>query len=381
MKLKDKKIVFISVSNAFDKHSWSGTNFYIRDTLTKYFKQVDVISNLKPTFSLFVGRAISALSQWLFKKRYHYSNSVLLSKAYARIINRQLRHLQPDYVIATATSSLLSYIKTSAKVIYIGDSTVPASLNYHKALSNLWEFSKNEILYVEKKAFEKAELLVFSSQWAQQYAVQNYSVKKTAVISFGANMDNLPEVFTQSYSGSKGKCILLFIGVYWDNKGGSIAYDTFKELNKFGIDCELIVCGCVPPSQFSDSKIKVYSFLNKNSEEGRLTLIELFKKSTFLILPTRFDCTPIVFSEANAFGLPCVTCDTGGVTSVVKDMVNGIVLPYDASGKDYATRIFETYADSKIYNSLRVNSRSEYENRLNWETWMRNFAEELTALG
>lgn len=50
----------------------------------------------------------------------------------------------------------------------------------------------------------------------------------------------------------------------------------------------------------------------------------------------RADCIPFVFNEANAFGLPMITADTGGVPDMIRIGENGYVLPYGARGFEYA---------------------------------------------
>src|SRR6266849_969607 len=91
--------------------------------------------------------------------------------------------------------------------------------------------------------------------------------------------------------------------------------------------------------------------------------------SDFLLVPTRADCTPIVFCEANAFGLPVITTDTGGVAEVVRDGENGFLLPYSARGAAYADVIAKAYRDDQRYAELVSASRTAFENRLNWDAW------------
>ena len=89
----------------------------------------------------------------------------------------------------------------------------------------------------------------------------------------------------------------------------------------------------------------------------------------FLLLPTRSDCTPIVFSEANAFGLPVITTDTGGVAGIITDGENGFMLPVSARGAAYAQVIARLYQDDQRYAELVKSSRATFDHRLNWDAW------------
>ena len=141
-----------------------------------------------------------------------------------------------------------------------------------------------------------------------------------------------------------------------------------------GVDAELIICGCMPPVGVSHPRLRVIPFLNKRDPQQRQALEALYLNSDFLLLPTRSDCAPMVFCEAAAFGLPVVTTDTGGVSEIVKHGETGFALPHSARGDAYASIIVRAYRDAKRYAELSSASRARYEQRLNWDAWMRNAA-------
>jgi glycosyltransferase involved in cell wall biosynthesis len=231
----------------------------------------------------------------------------------------------------------------------------------------------------------KASLLVFSSTWAAQSAIEDYHVdeRKIHCFPFGANFEEIPPKEVALAKKKSEHCKLLFVGVNWRGKGGEIAFDTLVKLEELGIQAELIVCGCIPPNTFSHKRMRVIPFLDKNDEQQRKELEKLYATSDFLLLPTRYDCTPMVFCEANAFGLPVITAHTGGVPEVVKSGENGFVLPYDAGGDRYAEVIARIYRDDQRYSELVRSSRSAFEERLNWDAWgismKRTIVEQLTA--
>ena len=136
-----------------------------------------------------------------------------------------------------------------------------------------------------------------------------------------------------------------------------------------GIAAELIICGTTPPSGFAHERMVVIPFLDKNNARQSKEIEKLYMMSDFLLLATRADCTPFVFNEANAFGLPVITADTGGVPDVIRNGENGYVLPYSARGSEYAQIIAEIYQDGQQYTALVQSSRAAFESRLNWDTW------------
>jgi glycosyltransferase involved in cell wall biosynthesis len=161
----------------------------------------------------------------------------------------------------------------------------------------------------------------------------------------------------------------LFLGVDWKRKGGEIAFDSMVALERAGIRASLTVCGCQPPASYFHSKMKVIPFLDKNNSNDRGKLIDLLLNSDFLLLPTRSEAYGIVFCEANAFGLPVIATDTGGVSEIVKNGYNGFLLSPNAEASDYARIIMQIWNDEVRYLELVENSRKSYDQRLNWDAW------------
>ena len=221
-------------------------------------------------------------------------------------------------------------------------------------------------------AVSKASKAIYSSHWAAQSAISEYKAEadRVEIVPFGANLDNTSnsiEKLSQRYSSCC--CRLLFLGKDWQRKGGDIAFKTLTSLIEKGVDAELVVVGCIPPSEVQHDKLKVIPFLNKNNYHHQKKLSELFLRSHFLIFPTRADCSPIVICEANAFGLPVITTDVGGIPSMIKNGKNGYMIPLTKTGDDYASLIAQVFSDKSGYEQLVKSSRQEYEQRLNWDKW------------
>ncbi len=376
---KRLKIAYLTSTDSRNRHAWSGTQFSIWNALQKHVGDVELIHSVKPFFPLLIGKILTGLAQKIIRKRYNYRHSQLLAKGYARIVNKKLRRSSYNLIVVPDTSTFIPYLKTDLPIAYVGDSTVKSSMNYHPALSNLLSFSAHETIEIESKAFQKAAFLIFSSDWAANSAIHDFQIdsKKVFVAPFGPNMETstLPARELALSKQKTKECRLFFIGVSWKNKGGSIAYDAMVELNKMGIDTQLTVCGCVPPAEFNHPKLKVIPFLDKHNEEQRKELDDIYLHTDFLILPTRFEAFGVVFSEASAFGVPSLATDTGGVPSAITEGKNGFLLPYTATGKDYAQVIASVFSDDEKYFSIAKEARNLFATLLNWDNWAEIFKE------
>jgi glycosyltransferase involved in cell wall biosynthesis len=253
---------------------------------------------------------------------------------------------------------------------------------YYESFSHFPESVARDLDEIESRALSKSRLLVYSSSWAAESAIADYGTPcdKVRVISFGANLDEVPPLKIATQKQRKGPCRLLFLGRDWVRKGGDIAFDCMVSLIKSGVDAELTICGCTPPPGVQHEKMVVLGLLDKMKRRQRRHLHRLLLRSHFLVLPTQADCTPIVCCEANAFGLPVISTHTGGIPSIIENGLNGLMLPLGARGEDFARAIAEIFCDEDRYRAMVLTSRHAYEQRLNWSTWASAMLAELSAV-
>jgi glycosyltransferase involved in cell wall biosynthesis len=380
--VKALRIAYISESSPSDKHAWSGTVHYVYQALQKKGFHLQALGPAQPAAERYLLGALNKMSLNFFGKRIDYRHSHLYSKAFARIFRKKIRTQDYDLIIHCGTTETGAYLDAAVPVVYILDRTIAGALNYHTILSNLWKFSENQSVAVDKKAMEKAALLVFSSSWAAEHAIRLYGIapSKVAIIPFGANLDTLPSR-AEVLLPKPTDCIRLFLmGTYWENKGADIAYNALQELRKAGFKVKLTVAGCQAPPGIEDPDLEIIPFIDKNSESGLTMIKTLFLSHHFFILPTRFDCTPIVFCEASAFGVPILSADTGGVRGHLKSGVNGYVIPYEDRGAAYAEKVKEIMRTPGRYEALCQSTRAYYEEQLNWERWADEFSKALQDL-
>src|ERR1700679_3258338 len=191
MASKRLKIAYLTSTDARSRHAWSGTQFSIWNALQKHVGDIELIHSVKPFFPLLIGKIATGISQKLLHKRYNYRHSKILAKGYARIVSKRLRENSYNLIVVPATSAFIPYLKTDLPIAYVGDSTVKCSMNYHRALSNMLAFSEKETVATESTAFEKANLLIFSSDWAANSAINDFKINpdKVFVAPFGPNME------------------------------------------------------------------------------------------------------------------------------------------------------------------------------------------------
>ncbi|MBO5832086.1 MAG: glycosyltransferase [Alistipes sp.] len=85
-------------------------------------------------------------------------------------------------------------------------------------------------------------------------------------------------------------------------------------------------------------------------------------QADLFMLASNYEGLPMVILEAMSFGKPVVASNVGGVSEIVRDGVNGYVLPNDADL--FATKIEEILEDSEIYKHLSHSSLEIFEKEL-----------------
>jgi glycosyltransferase involved in cell wall biosynthesis len=379
---KPLKIAFLTATDARDKRVRSGTLYYMAKALEKHCGDVYYLGPLDSGIEK-VTRFFNNASLAIFKKSYAYEHNILLSRSYAGIIRKKLKKEDFDVIFAPVASTELASLSTDIPIVYTADATFKLISNYYPDyFSGQLEISGKEGSYIEQSAIDKADLLLYPTSWAANSAINDYKADKykVKIIPFGANMDHVPSRESVLNRKKSDKCRLLFLGVDWERKGGGIAFETLVELGKLGVDVELTVCGTTPPEELKHENMKVIPFLDKNDPEDYKELQELFLKNDFLILPSRTEAYGVVFCEANAYGLPAITTDTGGIPGVVEEGKNGFMLPLDARGDQYANLIRKLYEDEEKYYQLVKSSRGTFEDKLNWDSWGRRVSEYIKQL-
>lgn len=375
------KIAFLNANDARNPRIYSGTYFHMGEALMRNGFDVTFIGPLKQWEErIKSGRdEVQKVTQSFLKRKTDYLFTYFIAKQYAKRAKEKLKGKEFDFIFAPNAYREIAFLKTDIPIIYTNDCTWNQIVNYYSKFSNITNLAIKLVDIVERRAIRNAALLPYPTQWVIDSATKYYGgdASKMSIVPWGANMSNNPAREKVLMKERSPNCRLFFLGVNWERKGGKVAFETLLELEKLGVKANLVVCGCEVPKEFTHPRIEVIRFLSKKDEPQRKRLEELFLTSDFFLLPTRAECYGIVYSEAAAYGLPVITTDTGGVSGVVKEGVNGHLLPLEARGDQYAKLIKEIYSDKIRYELLVHSSRNRFEKYLNWDVWAKTLGEQL----
>ena len=301
------------------------------------------------------------------------SHFPLVQRAYARQIESALRKRPVDVIVSTSATPIAA-LTCRQPIVMWADAVFHSMQGYYGgAFSDLTRGALARGEAQEQKALHNCSIAAYASTWALNAAAQIADPSKLRLLPFGSSIpvrhstEDIASMSRKKRASRKNACELLFVGVDWVRKGGDVAVETARLLNESGVSTVLTVVG--PTEKMAlPAFVKSLGFIDKSSEEGIQRLVELFRNADFFILPTKAEAAGIVFSEASSFGLPCLTYATGGVPDYVRNGVNGFCFPPGTPASEFADHIRALLSDSAEYETLSRRAFSEYEERLSWES-------------
>ncbi len=364
------KFAYLTTYDAKDCHNWSGTATHMARAFQRQGVDVHFVGNLGGT-SHGLRLAKEFVYSRILGQRYLPERSPLHLKSCARIASRRLLRLDPDIVFSPG-SLPVACLDTRVPVVFWTDATFAGMVDYYPTYTGLCRETVRNGNRMEQAALDRCALAVYSSEWAAKTALKRYRVapEKVRVVPFGANLECSPstaEVEEALRERPRATCRLLLIGVNETRKGTDIALQVAAELNARGLPAQLTLVGARPAGILPDY-VHSTGYIDKGTPRGHAELVRLLARAHFLLGPSRADCTPIAFCEANAFGVPCLARDTGGVGSLIRNGVNGYLFGAAARAAAYADCIESLMRDNGRYRELARSAHECYRSRLNWDT-------------
>ena len=340
-------------------------------------------ANIIPVFPLAarprraVGKKIAAR---LVGQRYRTDREPAFLEAAAAEF--EARTADEDFdLVYTPGSEIVGSLRTDRPIAFASDATFANMVDYY------WDFTRLSPEYLrmgheqEAAAIAKASLCIYAAEWAAKSAINDYGADpaKVVVIPFGANIgqDNTwPEVRSWIEARPRDQLRLLFVGRHWERKGGDILVHAAYCLAKLGHKVRVDIVGCPIPARHRNLPwLHGHGLLSPRVAGDMAKLHDLFTQAHFVFVPSRAECYGMTFAEANAYGVPAISTDTGGICGVVKDGYNGHLLPLDADGPAYADLIASVFANASHYDRLCAQSFEAFARHYNWSNFCRKFVD------
>ena len=364
--------------------SYSGTPYFMSHALMRQGCEISFFLELREKSAALV-HARNKLTRLLTGKHINHERDPGNARHYPEQINAAIRRHPVEAVLGTSSFYMVTR-NCSIPSVFWGDTTVAGVLDRYPYYKNLTKRSIRDCHHLEQAALDTSTLAVFSNQWAADVARASYSFdeRKLRVIPYGANLLTTPDAddIAQFLSRRHAReCDLLLVGLNWERKGAQIAIEATSVLRKRGIDAHLTLVGCVPPHGFSvPDYVTITGKIDKTTQQGQDALAALYAQSHFLILPTRAECAAISLAEASAYGVPSLSTDVGGNSTLVKNGVNGHLFPLEAEPADYAEYALRLLDNSRLYSAMCRSSFERFQAELNWDVAVSRLMTEINTV-
>lgn len=361
------KIAYVVAGNPYDRHSWSGTNYYVRSSLEKQGNDVYCIYGLKPRYTI-VSLAKKIIAK-LIGKDYKQKRCKQTSFQWANYIKKNLQK-DTDAIFSLGTVQV-ACLETKIPVFIYVDGIFEQMRTFY-GYGNLSNRSIKDANEIEQLALDRCYKIISCSIETGECIKNNYTISpgRLEIVPLGANLDIKParsEVYTAIEKRDADVCHLLFVGVTWQRKGADIVLETTRILHDRGIKVVLHMCGLREIPVELPKYVVNHGFLRKSNEKEFEVLKSLYLTSHFLFVPSRAEAYGLVFCEASAFGLPSISHKVGGLTTIVEEGQNGQLFEIGTPPDVFADYIEKMFMDKDEYMKLCKNSYKRYENFLNWD--------------
>ena len=366
-----KSIAIASIKDAGDVRSWSGIpahiGFALHDAGVRVFSS-DGAQIREPWYY-----------RWLRSGSWRLGEGWFLADVEPRILKqraaaleRNLRTATVDAVVSVLPDPIVATCPEMPTAL-VHDCTFALLLDYYAQFTRLSKRSVRLGHEAYAQALAHASVAIYSSEWAAKSAMRDYGADpaRVHVVEFGANLRCPPSrEQVQASVDARLSCDarrFLFLGAEWGRKGGGDAVALIQTLRKMGIAAFLDIVGCPMEGKSQAREFCIeHGFLDKSKKADRERLEQLLKGASFLVVPSLAECFGCVYCEANAFGVPSIGRDTGGVGQAIRPGVNGFLLSPARSMDELAEQLRPYLLDEDRYRKLAASARQEFEQRLNW---------------
>jgi glycosyltransferase involved in cell wall biosynthesis len=350
---------------------WSGTPYYMSKALEKRF-DVSYVANLFPPTNMWQ----NFLRRWYWRTGQGWYSELMQKRVFdicARKVEVAIKKEKPDAVLAIHFHPV-SELQTDVPVYFSHDATFRLLINTYSDYTNLTSGTLASGERFQAQALERCTMALYSSQWAARSARDHYGAPeaKIRVTPYGANLDEPPseeEVERLLEKKLKDPTVhFLFVGVDWKRKGGGVAVEMIRQLTARGVRAILNIVGCTPPDDVKALPyIVCHGFLSKKKPEQAALLQSLLANSRFFLMPSEMDCSPCAFCEANAYGIPVISRDVGGISEIVRRDVSGFLLQKGEVEEGVLESVLKLCSDTDSYRKMAQRARYEFVRRLNWD--------------
>lgn len=223
---------------------------------------------------------------------------------------------------------------------------------------NIYDDLKNrKMFFLDRLLQYNCRKIIAVSDAVKDSLIKNGIKKENIEIIYNAvNTKKFINAKTYEYSElglSNRKFIFLFVGRLIHQKGVDILIKAFHKAN---LDSYLLIVG----GGELENELKNYVLMNRLSEKIyfmgiRNDVDRLMASCNCFVLPSRYEGLPLVIAEAMSVGVPILISNFKSSLGIIKNNVNGIVVPVDDI-YNLSTAMINIFSNKKLSHYISKNA-------------------------
>ncbi|WP_167349993.1 glycosyltransferase family 4 protein [Pseudoclavibacter helvolus] len=179
---------------------------------------------------------------------------------------------------------------------------------------------------LERRFYSEAKHIFVASRAARVSLMCDYGIEPERIVFVGGgrNQPGISFLDDGELQRRLTDGIILFVGKDQERKGLQYLVAAIRELRELGCDYKLCIVGPLTlPKELVDEEWIDF--------KGRVTspevLQRVFRQAALFCLPSLQEAFGLVVPEAMSYGLPVIVTDVGEMPEIVRDRVDGIIVP------------------------------------------------------
>ena len=248
---------------------------------------------------------------------------------------------------------------------------LPSVLTCHSIheTSGFWKFVYKPIVITMRKA---ARVIAVSSAVRKFCEALGVSPKKMRVVLNGCNLSistpKNPDSIRRKFGIGEGPLIVSVLRLI-KRKGPQFLVQAFPRIRREITQAKLIIVGAGregPALYQLAEELKVKDSVRFLGVLPHREVLELIAAADVFVLPSTIEACPLALLESMALGTPVVCTAVGGVPEVIKDGLNGLMVP-PADPLALAEAVIQILKDDKVAARIRMNELKTVREGFSWE--------------